>query len=1827
MYIRDSSGDPKNISRIFVRDSLGNPQEISKIYLRDSSGNPILVWDNNVVVFECLTCVSSNPTTKYYFTCGSNDVNANIAPTLTQRSLSSTTIPPATCASTATIAGSQVPEFNLNKNYWSKVACSYEEARQGTGNIENTTSSSYYKTLKQTFDVDNRPITSDLAEHCFAEHCKILVKNATSIVNGEVTTYDSGTWLSKLHPKLIEAFDKTTNYPIIPGYIVVDYMTGDTKSTVFVLHRKPVYLWTEHGKNLRDSSGNTVVDPSTAMPAIPDGAYNQDLDLSEVAPTRDSSIYPFYNRPVIFNLTTDLQPGSLLPFWKCGQEYCGAVYGTDFYNFWTNDSCLNWYKGSLFNNNFTRPSNTEYWGQDSFNYFYPGIPNIGFCSADGTTPGVFEQRVNGAGVINNSNGNSCSPESRDFVKSELNNPSENSPSWSWNGINPFSWILYAEDVATGKTLPTVLGSPDIEDCCKNCFYGPISFDGTRDADNNIVKNACRHVYQIPPVNAGSTVASGGEQVGGWGLQFFRDIIVGAALNSKNKNLKPGQQSFVKLRFTLPVYVSLHSSFTSKIVKMTDNETEIQDFRQKGNNNNLSIADATIYSAISNFIGVQAGSPTVVGTIPLNLSSHGFYYEESRFGDPSVGQPQGFISSTIPSLPVGIDGVNSANDLGQFPLLWWSHIGFPNENHTHYIVFEVEITDDESCISFIDLNNLIVGANGGSGSSVNVHNIIKIIKGISFYPLHFTNSLLENETTVSSAPVPLRKDFHHPAFLNYIIPTSFTVTGQSGVPIWGGGLSGPPAIARVNQTANPFGLGSNTYLDIGFTNAVPADQGGSASIEWTPAEPSNLTRRVSDGKIRIPNYYIYSSLTTLQSNSYSCINYFYGENKFTYKSFIEKYYPSPVNTTFDSALPLFRYIDSDIYGWVIERNHDSNSIDNFYPIFPYTADGTLTNFGDPYEFVNLSANINVWDSGLAGRAFIGGALGKRIDFDGAEEYATTLDAIDPGVDPDAQAKAAWVRDWANNKSTGAGQNWMCSLYEWGDSARRGVDSNTIFPSTLNKYQWYDFGANEVKGSNLFSIACGYGGALQIDSNQKINAPRAGYTTTPGQTVVIADLFLRRPTAAQLQEKNPHLVTTDSNGNLIAPIRELFSNDLSGTGILQENSPNFISIDLSSDQGLVTLDTNGTIRILYNADTSAEGLISHSVGQPNGKWEYLVYFDKDWIANGFLTDETGQPVFIENRDFVQVTVSGGWASYPLQVWCLHKSGKLYGVELISVVEQATGGVFKKKEKFAIPGNPASGVNPSFGTVETTWAGGDPYRVVFDYIGDTRAGAKTNGVLKNIELILNSIPKINGKRFPVISITGSFRSGGIGVCADPSYTGYIPTVLDDFKHPVQMCEIVRLGQDSFSDSATKLLNKIKRYKSTYNSATDSWSYSINPEVDLELYKTMFSMTTTKSTTGNTELVYVPPRCVSTNRQLALSGAAGASLDAENIHLFSNNGNYTIFTSSNTVPCKFDLTTNPNFQQQISEFNKVTVKGDFTLNDAEYDYAFYGPSVFFNTGGIGAAPGPRRWKYGAGPLITTDPNFPSGRFSPSQINSTTNPTTLSPLGVQEFDNSTQWSSSWDYAFRTFGWGNPPSNTDPNVLQNYYYLHETGTPTSGSFTPYFGFSYTDYFGNSSTPSNLPAGVTRPNYFKNENNYINNNHIVSVNCYKDSNGNYPVNSDGSINTDYKFIGNTISVLSLGSPSKLQNPFVWIKGNGDYVTGIRAEGNIELISWRYADIDGAIFDPFTGGCYPQERSRPAGGEFSNNKPANYESRINKLNNLGEYVSGTYPTYNYYLPDVY
>ena len=891
--------------------------------------------------------------------------------------------------------------------------------------------------------------------------------------------------------------------------------------------------------------------------------------------------------------------------------------------------------------------------------------------------------------------------------------------------------------------------------------------------------------------------------------------------------------------------------------------------------------------------------------------------------------------------------------------------------------------------------------------------------------------------------------------------------------------------------------------------------------------------------------------------------------------------------YNSSLQLLRFVDSDIYGFLVEKNQDPLSIDDVYPEYPFTSDRGLTKFGNLYEFVDVMNNIQTWDTGLAGRAFLGGALGNRLDIAGATAYG------DPG-----STANIWSQNWARLNKT-AGLN---SFYDVGDAAKRGVNSDKIYPSSLHKYQWFDFRNNVVKGSLNISIAAGYGGAVQIDqTSRKLNAPRAGYTVVPGIASPIYDLLISRPTATELESQNPYLVETNANGIKIAKIRELFSNDLNGDGsaiVSSENTVQFVSIDASVDQTLVTLDDKGSIRILYNYDISAEGFISAIADH----WTWLAYFDKEWIANGFLTDETGEPAFIENKDFVSVTVSGGLGTF-IYVWCLHKSGKLYGVEITTAAEQVAGPrpnpANKPKEKFIVPGNASSGRNPEFGKAE--FNAGDPYssglrpdeyQIYFNYSNGIPISSVNNGVCKEIAYVLNFIPKINNYRFPVISVWGGYHTGGVLVCIDPTYIGYLPSI-SETNYPAQMCEIVKLQKiRTFTEKTERLLSKIQRYKAIYNSGTQTWSYINNPDLDIDIYNNIFGIT--ENINGTNQIIYVPPRCVSIQRH-AKGGASSSTVSPADgiINILSNNGTFSIISGNDIyVPCYFDPNVNPDYLQEINTYGKLTMKGDFSAPGTSWDYSRFGESCLFNYSTTSAS-AVTRYKYGRGNCYT----------SPTVV--------LPPILLENFNQEDHWKTFWDQADTSAGWGNPP-----NGVSGYYNI----TPEGSNVENILGFSYFDYLGN----TNIEG---RPLYAMKEQNYINNNHIQKVVCYGDTAGNLPIFTNQTINNNFDFRGNMISVLKIADDDVLENPFAWIRGVGDITYGIRFDGTIDLISHRTADLDGFLFDPFWSGVYPNDRRNPSGITFDNLKPSNYTTKINSLKKLGSYVQDSYTYNNYYLPSIY
>ena len=669
---------------------------------------------------------------------------------------------------------------------------------------------------------------------------------------------------------------------------------------------------------------------------------------------------------------------------------------------------------------------------------------------------------------------------------------------------------------------------------------------------------------------------------------------------------------------------------------------------------------------------------------------------------------------------------------------------------------------------------------------------------------------------------------------------------------------------------------------------------------------------------------------------------------------------------------------------------------------------------------------------------------------------------------------------------------------------------------------------------------------------------------------------------------------TNGGKKAPVRGLFSNDLDGDGIEDvpfENQIRLVSIDQTLESVCATLDEKGTVRILATTSQAAQGVDAFG-----SVYSLLLYYDENWIGDGFLTDDTGEPVFIENKDFVSVCATSGLNGMQEYVWCLHKSGKLYGVEMLSARSKKKNTYLpyvtyaSKRKKFNVAGNPSSGRSPNFGKaldfldtngVETVISGTafgntDNYGKIFA----TNGTPNNNGYCKDIAHALNFIPKINGIRFPVTSVLGGYHTGGIVVCIDPTYSGYTPKPSDNFNHPVQMCEIVKL-QDLVTGSVTlnKTLHRIKRYEAIYDSSNNSWTYRKNNvsanSFDKELYDSVFGVTIRSE--GVDHIAYVPPRCVGYGRNLGSGGTTSGSQGGM-VSIMGNNGNFALLTEDACfVPSYFSPTANPNYVNELSE-NKLNMVGDFTLSSSQFNYSLHGISPLFNS---------YRCEYNE----NLDLLYKYGQ----------NPPGIDPASMANppFDSAINFPTAWSQVACRCGWGNPPLDPNGSLYQSTY-----GIPLDGSANNVYGFSYYDHFGN---PANeLPQWMLR------EQNYINNSHIVKVIAYPDVSGNMPIFPDGSINSFYKFKGPHMwSVLSICDYEKLTNPFVWIRAASDSIVGIREDGTIEIIGKRRDDRDSFVFDPFWGPVWPEGRMNPDGVDYSTLRPADYQQKIESTRKVGQY----------------
>ena len=625
MFVRDGNSNPREIAKIFVRDAAGNPQEISKIYVRDAAGNPKLVFDNTVIIVPdlCPTCGNTifriEPTSRTI----SNRVR------LTDEGIGA--IPSNTVSTTQPTA--YVNVYTVDKNYWSKVAISSEytyatETAASTGTFVNVGPGGTVNNVKR-YDLQSSYFTNTIPFPTATDY------NLTP----------KGKWYWN---NIKTGFDTHTNYPILPGHIIVDWNTYTVRDTLLVVMKDPQRTFDSHCGSPNDPFGN----PTSPVNGCPQTGV------------RDSSIYPFYNRTIITKVQ-DYTSKNIYSA-KCGQNYCFDVFNTIFTS-----------------------AQSECFNQHLIHYEDPdGTIVTGNCTGgiDGSGSG---------GLASSTQINQCG--TMTYV---------NWDEGTQGFINPFSFIVNKENHGTGRTIPTVLPDALEQDCCSSTCYGPVLMKATQ---TSAITSACRHVYQIPPINTINT--DGRDRLG-----FFENIYTSLLMGAESIVGTQGIASKADVRIVLPCYVTLHSDYTNSIASIFPSQYDA--FVRNGlGPNQINSATQTrelsVWNAIKSFFPFVPGTTNT--TLPPEerswLSSVHFHYNEDRT-DTGLGAPFDVALSGTAVSPNG------------YPALLWHISGYPTETSTHYIVFELQFNADSPCVSnAFNINQLKT-----------LENQKFFILGMRFYPI-------------------------------------------------------------------------------------------------------------------------------------------------------------------------------------------------------------------------------------------------------------------------------------------------------------------------------------------------------------------------------------------------------------------------------------------------------------------------------------------------------------------------------------------------------------------------------------------------------------------------------------------------------------------------------------------------------------------------------------------------------------------------------------------------------------------------------------------------------------------------------------------------------------------------------------------------------------------------------------------------------------------------------------------------------------------------------------------------------------------------------------
>jgi len=444
--------------------------------------------------------------------------------------------------------------------------------------------------------------------------------------------------------------------------------------------------------------------------------------------------------------------------------------------------------------------------------------------------------------------------------------------------------------------------------------------------------------------------------------------------------------------------------------------------------------------------------------------------------------------------------------------------------------------------------------------------------------------------------------------------------------------------------------------------------------------------------------------------------------------------------------------------------------------------------------------------------------------------------------------------------GNATSYVISPLDLGDNARKSSSGQQVSFPSYSKYRYYDWIANEVRGSIKQTLMSGFFGNFFINTAGKLRIPLGGYVQSTTETRRWYE-FARRTIIAQSKDEalfqlkeriislNYSLDDTsiqfirNTQGEIIdfAPFKLFLDDDI-----------RLVSGDQTNDIFAVFIDSDGKLHALLDRDRV---IATASYG------ETLYYLGPDWFQTpGVLIDENGPVMNPPSDGFVKVKTVGGSASQDFNdsasiCWLLHKSGKLYGAEVgksifTSIPDAAISNASQLK-------NPADSnfyllddTNPPENIPNINAPGG--VRVEFKLSEADREsllGVNPNGtydVKKYIKYCLNLIPKVNGTRCPVLDITGTYVwHSSIFLCALPPDNPTIPPI-NGINQKIQFV-FPSLEIGTFYIALYKKIN-------TWNSNCDSsgqWTYTLNDDFDSELYDKLFK------TKINNTVVYLPPRC----------------------------------------------------------------------------------------------------------------------------------------------------------------------------------------------------------------------------------------------------------------------------------------------------------------------------------------------------------------------------------